>query len=215
LIGSAWNDRQSFRQRSITARCALSNLRFHRTRPAPSPLSKLYTRRVAVRAGEPRERWAAKHVEPEMSRNFKIVLAVAAVVITSALAVATGSFPLPFYVGIFYVGPFAFIWFLLPAMLVPFLATKVPVDRSHLLKLLSVATPAFVGVAAYLGIARSCCGNAGREFGWVAWWVALITLAVVAGLGLLRESRVVTVVFHIILVAWFVALGFPYLGEFL
>ena len=150
-----------------------------------------------------------------MERNFKIVLAVFAVVITSALAAATGSFPLPFYAGIFLVGPFAFLWFLLPAVLVPFLATKVPVDRSHLLKLVCVATLAFAGVAAYLGIAPSCCDNAGRELGWVAWWVALSTLAVVAGLGLLRESRVITVVFHIIFVAWFVALGFPYLGEFL
>ena len=56
-----------------------------------------------------------------MSRNFKIVLAVAAVVITSALAAVTNSFPVPFYVGIFYVGPFAFLWFLLPAVLVPLL----------------------------------------------------------------------------------------------
>lgn len=159
--------------------------------------------------------WTAKHDGCEMSRNFKIVLAVVAVLITSALAAATHSFPLPFYLGIFYVGPFAFLWFLLPALLVPLLATKVPVDRSHLFKLLFVATLAFICVAAYLTIARSCCGNPGRELGWVAWWVALITLASLAGLGLLRESRFATAAFHIIFVAWFVALGFPYLGEFL
>ena len=150
-----------------------------------------------------------------MSRKSKIVLAVASVVITSALAAVTNSFPVPFYLGVFYVGPFAFLWFLIPAFLVPLLVTTVPVNRLHVLKVLLVAAPPFAGVAAYLVLARSCCGNVGREFGWVAWWVVLITLIACAGWGFLRESRIVTVAFHTILAAWFVALGFPYLGEFL
>ena len=150
-----------------------------------------------------------------MSRKSKIFLAAAAVLATSSLAAATHSLPLPFYVGIFYVGPFAFIWFLIPAALVPILVTKVPLNRSTALRVVLVCALAFGAVAAYLALATSCCGNTGREFGWFVWWVALVVLAVVGAWGYLRERQAATFVFHIILVAWFIACGFPYLGEFL
>jgi len=144
-----------------------------------------------------------------------VVSGLIALVTTALTAFLTNSFPFPFYVGIFYVGPFAFIWFLIPAVVVPVLISKVPVSKGSMRRVSAVSAIAFGTSALYLRFAPSFEYNHSREPGVAMLWLAAAALAVIAGIGWFARHSAITWAYHLVLATWFFALGFPYLGEFL
>jgi len=149
------------------------------------------------------------------TRTFRVGLGVAAMAVASLVAWLTNSFPAPFYVGLFVVGPLAFGWFVIPAFVVPILVTKIPVDRQAMPKLLVLTLLALGASTAYLTRTNPYHGNRADELGMAALWLVGGVLTVLAAIGFLHPSRSLTVVYHVLLTTWFFALAFPYLGEFL
>jgi hypothetical protein len=145
-----------------------------------------------------------------------VVSGLIALIMTALTAFLTNSFPFPFYVGIFYVGPLAFIWFLIPAVVVPVLIGKVPVKKGSMRRVVAVSAIAFGTSALYLRFAPSFEYNNYRDPSFAMLWLAMATLTVIAGIGWFTTyRRAITWAYHLVLATWFFALGFPYLGEFL
>jgi hypothetical protein len=84
-----------------------------------------------------------------------------------------------------------------------------------MLRLAIVSAVPLMGSAAYLMFASEYAGNAGRPGGVAAWLLIVLALGTLAGVGYLKESRVVTAAYHVLLCGWFFTFAFPYLGEYL
>ena len=149
-----------------------------------------------------------------MSDGAKIGLAILAIVAASVTAAVLKSFPFPFYVGLFVVGPFALLWFLLPGLVVPWLVSSFPVNRSRVPVVIGLTAVAFAMSVAYLRFVPTFRENGADVVGVWGLWIAVMALPPLAGAGYLRESRAVTCAYHLILSTWFFAVAFPYLGEF-
>jgi len=143
-----------------------------------------------------------------------VVSGLIALIMTALTAFLTNSFPFPLYVGIFYVGPLAIIWFLIPAVVVPVLIAKVPVSKGSMRRVIAVSAIAFGTSALYLRFAPSFEYNNHRDPGFAMLWLAAVALTVTAGIGWFTTSRAITWAYHLVLATWLFALGFPYLGEF-
>lgn len=79
----------------------------------------------------------------------------------------------------------------------------------------AVTLGAFAASVAYLHFVPTYGGYsmAGELAGWAVLVTATI-LVLLAAAGYLRENRIVTCVYHLVLATWFFAIAFPYLGEF-
>ncbi|HUE87800.1 MAG TPA: hypothetical protein VMO26_17140 [Vicinamibacterales bacterium] len=149
-----------------------------------------------------------------MTNRAKFALAIVAILMASVTAAVVESFPFPFYVGLFIVGPLAFLWFVVPGLLVPLLVSKLPVSRKHLPKVITLTLLGFAASFAYLRLVPSHDGNMGGEIAIWGLWIVAPTLALLAAAGYFRESRGLTTAYYLVLSTWFCAIAFPYLGEF-
>jgi hypothetical protein len=150
-----------------------------------------------------------------MTDRRKICLAGVAVLLTCLTIAAgtrvTGTISVPVFVGLFTLGPFALALLVLPAVAYPLLVATCPLTKPRIKRAIAVAAVPLAASGIYLHSVSTIRG--GREESIAALSVVVLVLAVLAGVALLRESDIVTLAFHAVLVAWFFGFSFPYLGE--
>jgi hypothetical protein len=146
-----------------------------------------------------------------------ILLAGAAAVLTCIAIVGaarfTGTVSTPVLVLLLATGPFAFVFLAIPAVIYPLLVAKCPLDGPRFKWALVLALVPLAASAAYLYSQTGTSG--GREEDVIILGIVGLVLAILAAIARLREkaSDTLTLAYHGVLVVWFFAFSFPYLGE--
>jgi hypothetical protein len=150
-----------------------------------------------------------------MTDRRKISLAIAAVVLTclaiAAAAKVEGTMSIPVFISLFTLGPFALALLVVPGVAYSLLVATCPLARPRMKRAILVAAVPLAASGLYLHSVSSSRG--GREESIAALGVVVLVLALLAGVAFLRESDLLTLAFHAVLIAWFFGFSFPYLGE--